>query len=217
MGREDGRGLSVFNNGNWRTYRASNSGLLSDSVSAVAIDPYDRVWVGTKKGTSYFDGKSWNTYTTYSTTAIAFVTVPPKGCSPEDIDRDIWIGTNDNGLLNSRLPANSPVVANVSVNDVPASLRPGETFTPSVMITLEKGYNLTQGDFLQTLDNNSYTVSPLVGLPKGIEVSGGQTYSFSFASNPMKAPDQIGLYTTTWRLWQCGRFVGQPIKDRIQG
>jgi Two component regulator propeller len=208
----DGGGLSVFDNGKWSTYLASNSGLLSDTVKAVAVDEYDRVWVGTSKGTSYFDGKKWYPYTTVPTTAIAFARVPHDPCSPDDTVWDVWIGTDDKGILNSRLPANSPVVANVSVSDVPATLRPGQTFTPSVTITLEDGYGLTQGDFLQTLDVNSYTPNPLVGLPKGLVVKGGVPYTFSFKSNPMKAPEQNGAYSTTWRLWQCGRYVGQPIK-----
>jgi ligand-binding sensor domain-containing protein len=207
----DGGGISVYNNGQWQTYNTENSGILSDSVRVINIDKYDRVWVGTNKGTSYFDGTKWIVYTNLPTSAIAFNKVPHETCSPEETVWDVWIGTDDQGLINSRLPAISPVILEVTINDIPTIVNPNQTFTPSITIKLEKGYKLSQGDFIQVMDNNNFTSVPLIGLPEGYEVKGGESYTFNFEKNPIKAPEQIGTYTSTWRLWQCGRYVGDPI------
>ncbi|RME45232.1 MAG: hypothetical protein D6791_11270, partial [Chloroflexi bacterium] len=41
----DGGGVSVFSNGNWRTYNVFNSGLVDDQVEALAITPNGEVWM----------------------------------------------------------------------------------------------------------------------------------------------------------------------------
>jgi len=46
----------------WTNYTTDN-GLISDYVTALAVDTAGRIWVGTRHGLSMFDGKRWRSYT----------------------------------------------------------------------------------------------------------------------------------------------------------
>jgi len=161
---------------------------------------------------SYFDGSQWHTYSNVDTAALAFGIRLNNQCSPEDTVGTVWTGANGKGLTESSLPAPGPVVISSTVTGVPPKLVPRQLFTPTVTVTLAQGYRLTQSDFIQSTDDNSYSSNPLIGLPPGINVQGGTPYTFSFAGNPMKAPDEQKAITSTWRVWQCGRYLDPPIK-----
>jgi ligand-binding sensor domain-containing protein len=46
----------------WIVYTDKNSDLPSNTISFIASDDYDRVWIGTQEGISSFDGKEWKLY-----------------------------------------------------------------------------------------------------------------------------------------------------------
>jgi hypothetical protein len=206
-----GGGISVFDGNNWLVYRAEPGGLPSNNVNVVIKDKHGRIWVGTDHGTNYFDfsSKNWNTYNDMDTYTIGFGKSTRERCGFND--ENVWIGTNGAGLTHSRLPAASPVFSVVKIDGIPKQLAPNEIFKPLVTIMLEKGYNLTAGDFLQVADQASYTASPLLAVPSDATIEGGEPYTFDFASNQFTAPQEPGQYKSAWRLWQCGRYVGPPI------
>jgi len=206
-----GGGISVFDNNNWIVYRAGPGALPSDNVNVLAKDKHGRIWAGTDKGTSYFDFDTmvWNNYSNLDTFTIGFGKSTRERCSFDD--EHVWIGTNGAGLTHGRLPAPSPVISDFEISGIPDRLAPGQIFNPSVTVTLEKGYSLAVGDFLQVTDQGSYTASPLVAVPADVSIEGGKSYTFSFADNPFTAPQTPGHYQSTWRLRQCGRYVGPLI------
>jgi len=61
-GHEVGGGLAKFDGTNWTVYNASNSGLPSNWVNAVAIDGSGNQWIGTWSGLAKFDGANWTVY-----------------------------------------------------------------------------------------------------------------------------------------------------------
>lgn len=49
--------------GSYAQYLYPQSGLASNNVRAIAVDGAGRVWAGTDRGVSVFDGSTWTTYT----------------------------------------------------------------------------------------------------------------------------------------------------------
>jgi ligand-binding sensor domain-containing protein len=56
----------------WTTYTADNSGLVNDSVHAIAFDEQGRAWIGTYSGVNAFNGEFWANYGPNYVCAIAF-------------------------------------------------------------------------------------------------------------------------------------------------
>src|SRR5574337_892371 len=56
-------GLYKFDGTNWTNYTMANSGLISDSVNCLALDPAGNLLVGTHSGLSVQNGSSWTNYT----------------------------------------------------------------------------------------------------------------------------------------------------------
>ena len=85
-------GVSVFNGERWKTYNMSNSGLVADTVTAIAVDSRDLCkYIGTEAGFSVYDGVEWRSYTPYnSDLASAYVSAL---CVDEDAD-ELWVGTD---------------------------------------------------------------------------------------------------------------------------
>lgn len=94
-------GLSVYANGTWTTYRQDSSGLVSNNVSAVAVEPAacgGRVWVGTGSlrdfsgsGLSIFDptARIWTTHTVNNglpSNDITDIAIDPQTCK-------VWVAT----------------------------------------------------------------------------------------------------------------------------
>lgn len=56
-------GLGKFDGKRWSIFNTTNSGLPNDTVTSVAVDDYDVVWVGTLSGgLAEFDGKAWRVF-----------------------------------------------------------------------------------------------------------------------------------------------------------
>ena len=53
-----GGGVSVFDGKSWKNW-TSKQGLAGDIVYALAEDQTGRIWAGTNRGISWFDGKQW--------------------------------------------------------------------------------------------------------------------------------------------------------------
>jgi ligand-binding sensor domain-containing protein len=204
-----GGGVNVFEYGSWRPIRAGPDALPSDNVSAVVVDRHGRIWAGTDKGVAFLGDNKWVVYSDWDTFSIGVGATGRERCSFDDVH--LWTGTNGVGLTHSRLPAASAVITDIDVDGIPEQLAPGDSFSPAVIVTFEADYSLTTGDFLRSIDQASFTAHPFIAPPPGTEVRGGQSFTFSFEHNPMTAPDKPGEYRSTWRLWQCGRYVGPPI------
>jgi hypothetical protein len=56
------QGLAVFDGKAWSSYNRETQNLLSNTITALAVDSLGRVWVGTEYGLSVFDGSGWQTY-----------------------------------------------------------------------------------------------------------------------------------------------------------
>ena len=79
-------------NPEWMYFGPENSPLLSQLVKALAIDPWQNIWIGTwQGGLTKFDGTNWRVYTTSNSglpdDRVTALAVDSKG--------DIWIGTAD--------------------------------------------------------------------------------------------------------------------------
>ena len=203
-----GGGISVYENGSWTSHRAQDKGIPSDNVADLDKDNLGRMWAGTDKGIAYFDGDQWKLYSDLNTHSISFGRSGKERC-PDAVD--IWTGTDAAGLTNSRIPAGSAAISSIEISGIPTSIAPGDVFTPTVVVTLEKGFILQGGDFLHVIDERQFTVSPQVGLQDYEFVPAGQPYAFDFRINPFTAPVEPGTYSSTWRLWQCTRYIGPPI------
>lgn len=206
-----GGGINVFDNGKWSFFRTDAQGIQSDNVNSLTLDRFGRIWAGTDKGTSYFDTstRQWKLYTSLDTLAIAFGKSTRERCSYQD--DPIWIGTNGQGLLNSRLPPLASIIKNYDISNLPTTVKPGDKLTPLITLALIDGYQMSTGDFLQSTETAEYTSSPIVAVNPDKLTNNGQEVQISFADNPITAPQQSGNYELVWRLWQCGRYVDPPI------
>ena len=55
-------GLVKKQDDDWTVYTPSNSGLLHYSILDVAVDKSGKVWIGTNKGLTVFNGQRWQTF-----------------------------------------------------------------------------------------------------------------------------------------------------------
>ena len=85
-----GGGASKFDGTNLITYNTSNSGLVRNSIYAIAEDQDGNLWFGTGGGVSKFDGTSWTTYDTSNSELVSdyIYTIA------EDMYGNIWFGTS---------------------------------------------------------------------------------------------------------------------------
>jgi sugar lactone lactonase YvrE len=81
-------GVTVFDGEDWIRYTQANSGLVSDYVRDIAIDPSGNIWVGTTEGVSVFDGEDWTSYSQansgLATDGVTDIAFDPSG--------NIWFG-----------------------------------------------------------------------------------------------------------------------------
>lgn len=57
-----GAGLVRYDNALWSAFTVTNSGIPSNNVSALAINPGDHPWIGTNRGIAKFDGTKWTVF-----------------------------------------------------------------------------------------------------------------------------------------------------------
>ncbi|MBZ0321317.1 MAG: hypothetical protein K8L91_33185 [Anaerolineae bacterium] len=204
-----GGGVSLFNveTQAWTIYNASNSKLPNDNVKALALDKYDRVWAATESGVMFFDGTDWQSYAAIDTLDIAFG--PACDTCPYN-DEHVWLATTE-GLTHSRIPQPSPVIEIISV-DYPEEVSPNQRFVPEITVKVLDSYELKAGDglfYAESTEDNLYGAYPV--MPVNDAVSAGQTYTFTDSNNPFVAPEAAGTYTSIWRVWASGRYVGEPV------
>jgi sugar lactone lactonase YvrE len=207
-----GGGINIYDNRNWSFYRADSQGIQSDNVMALTQDRFGRIWAGTDKGTSYFDvstGK-WTLYTDLSTLAISFGKSTRERCSYQD--DLIWIGTNGQGLLNSRLTPLTPIIKKYDISNLPDTVKAGDKLAPIIDVKLIDGYAMSIGDFVRSTETEEYTLYPHIAVDPDKLINKGQEFLFDFVDNPITAPRTPGKYNLIWRLWQCGRYVDPPLE-----
>jgi ligand-binding sensor domain-containing protein len=77
----------------WTIYTPA-AGLLSDYVTALAVDAQDHVWIGTEQGLAQFDGKSWTSFTTAN--GLPHNHVTDLASTPEG---GLWVTTDGGGAV----------------------------------------------------------------------------------------------------------------------
>ena len=83
-----------FDDVNWTLFNTKNSHLPSDSVTALAVDNDNIIWIGTEKGLAKYDGKKWFIYdsTNYLTASnISVIGIDNKN--------NKWIGLKNGDIL----------------------------------------------------------------------------------------------------------------------
>ena len=113
-GRFEG-GVTSFDGNEWHTYNTSNSGLMDNNISNVAIDQNNNKWFGMShwgsvKGVNKFDGTSWTYYNT-NNSGIASDTVVAIVAGSEG---SIWFGHGTSGKGVSKFDGNSWLIYNTA-------------------------------------------------------------------------------------------------------
>lgn len=232
-------GVSKYQDNSWTSYRIKD-GLPSDDVRMIAIDKYNRIWVATSKGTSYFNGTKWVVYTTLDTLSITF----GANCTNCPFDNDhIWTGTASQGITRSRVPPPNAVdLIDVCFESVGRGRKcigsqnvkgdyfvkanyleyvaPREKIRVEVIVAPRAPYKLleSRGDlFAYAEDDEKNRYSSFLHIPVKGSVDSGQQYALTDFDSPFVAPDLPSgenekTVTSTWRLWMNGTYVGPFIQ-----
>ena len=80
--------------GKWQSFSEADSGLIDNTVNTIIEDADGRIWFGTNKGLSVFDGKGWMSFTPFNSS------IPDSSITAIAVDREgnRWIGTWGEGL-----------------------------------------------------------------------------------------------------------------------
>ena len=110
---------------------------------------------------------------------------------------------------------NGAAVELVEITDVPAFIRPGESFQPRVTFQVNQGQlRQDRGDMLRFVGGTNVANFPHVAVRGTIH--SGQRVTFHFtAGATMIAPQSDGDYETRWRVWANGGWVGDDIVLRF--
>jgi type IX secretion system substrate protein/two component regulator with propeller domain len=81
-------GIGKYDGTNWTMYNTTNSGIPSDTITAVEVDDNGNVWVGTHHGLGYYNGVSW-TVINSSNSGLAIDSI----FTLKSIGSTLWIGT----------------------------------------------------------------------------------------------------------------------------
>jgi len=77
--------------GGWDSFTTANSGIASDRVFAVAVDVYDRIYIGTENsGLSFVQGSEWTNFTTANSSLVSN-RIKALAC---DLSERVFIGTD---------------------------------------------------------------------------------------------------------------------------
>ena len=144
-----------------------------------------------------------------------------------------WVSVQvaDSGSNNPNVPAPNPYqpvdpykpptqlpAIEVSCFDCPAMVPPGSTYRPTVRVKVNSGaadLSESRGDMLRNTDGQLFEAYPHIGV-KG-NVNAGQSYDFTFyADNPIHVPAAEGSYSTKWRLWRNGNWLGPELTITFQ-
>jgi Two component regulator propeller len=205
----DGGGIVRFYDEEWEFFNTTTKDLPSDNIRDVERDELGRIWAATDKGVVYTpdDGETWITHSTMDTLNIAFGC---DGCMYEEVH--LWLVLKDQGIGNVRIPPLNPTIRIVSAPKT-VKLQPGERYVFEVEVqVLDESLRIEDGDSLRSAERFD---APLYGafytIPLQRDVEQGQHYTFSNIDSPIIAPDVLGKYQISWRVWQGKRFVTDPI------
>ncbi|MCE7984074.1 MAG: hypothetical protein DYG89_23110 [Caldilinea sp. CFX5] len=100
--------------------------------------------------------------------------------------------------------------------ECPTTLGTGELFRPKIRVKVNSGDLLaSRGDMLRNTDNNLFGAFPHVAVEGSIRE--GQSYDFVFyADHPFVAPTTPAIYTSKWRIWRDGGYVGPEVTIRFE-
>lgn len=156
------RGVSVGDGRSWQSYTMAND-LLSDDVTAVAVDAAGNVWAGSEVGINRFDGSRWESFPLPAALA---------GWAPQTIaplpDGALWLGFGNNAQGVVRFTPTGvrtfTTADGLSDNQVYAARSDGR----GVWLGTGRGVSYFDGDAWQTLtppsDLPSATVYELLSL-----------------------------------------------------
>ena len=98
----------------WANYNTSNSGLINDTVYAIAIDTQGNKWIGTEKGLSKFNNIEWTNYNTSGDglikSRVVFIAIDSQG--------NKWVGDDLSGV--SKFDGTHWTVYNTSNSGLPS-------------------------------------------------------------------------------------------------
>ncbi|PWH81970.1 hypothetical protein DIS18_11925 [Algibacter marinivivus] len=110
------------NNGLWKLannylhLKNEEDGLINKQINALNFDSNGNVWIGTQKGVSIYNGKTFSNLNTESGIITSYISK-----IKEDKNEDIWItGNNGVSILNSEISnyITTPPVLDISNNDL---------------------------------------------------------------------------------------------------
>lgn len=88
-------GLIKFDDSNWTIYNSTNSGLPSNSISAISVDSAGNKWIATRKGLAKFDDTNWTIFNEANSglpdNIITAIKIDESG--------NKWIGTNNGAVI----------------------------------------------------------------------------------------------------------------------
>ena len=95
--------------------------------------------------------------------------------------------------------------------DCPSSVAPGTSFRPTIRVQVDSGQLIaSRGDMLRNTDGNLYGAYQHVAVVG--TTNAGQTIDLQFyAEHPIVAPNASGTYTSKWRMWRSGGWVGPEL------
>ena len=95
--------------------------------------------------------------------------------------------------------------------DCPSSVAPGTSFRPTIRVQVDSGQLIaSRGDMLRNTDGNLYGAYQHVAVVG--TTNAGQTIDLQFyAEHPIVAPNVSGSYTSKWRMWRSGGWVGPEL------
>jgi len=217
------KGLSRYVNGTWTAFSDKN-GLPSNEVHDIAVDKYSRVWAATSKGVVYFTNDQWKQYNNLDTLNLIFgINCEGKEGFCVD-DENIFTGTLNLGLTQSRIPLPDDgldvvkvcfvkedktevcpdLVKDKSINTVianyPEPLKPGSKFFMKVTVSPFKPYQLleSRGDQLINVDADTTRVyGTFPRIPVAGSIESGQDYTFFDTNNPYVIPELEGASSET--------------------
>jgi len=97
----------------WTTFTAQNSGLPDNTVKAICVDGYGRLWFGTNNGLALFDGSTWRSFKTASTNSLlAANAINDLVYQNSPSGKQLWVATM-NGVSMLDISAKNDIVFSI--------------------------------------------------------------------------------------------------------
>lgn len=110
-------GLYKFDGTTWTNYTVASSGLASDTVNCLAIDPSGNILAGTARGLSVQNGAGWTNYNTANTPSMinTYVTAVYS-----DVTNGTWVVNGDVMLFSGGTFISAQTLASSAIGTSPA-------------------------------------------------------------------------------------------------